>query len=375
MAAVPIGGRQGFEAGLKRMRRTFSAFEEWLQLRARPREERRFHLDRAAAEFRSLGLSPRAANRKARVRFGSSRNMRIARREIGADLPGLARLFRANRVAASVWLQPAVLLAAVVLILVLSPAPRAVLEGVIGKPLAAKDRRAVVLTARTLNPSYEGISSSDFEALRSTSTLTGVERYQTLDVRAQAAQGATLAAIQSEARARTGNRRIWAGWLFQETGILMGPAKAAWLAIAFYAIFSLRSYTPQLGKGRWLLYGFGVLSLHALATMMAWALAVQIWYRAFWSEAGALGIFVMVVVFFRITAIQYRFWRADLLQRCPICLDRLLLPLTEGTPDGVLLNPATTESVCAHGHCVLVENRWSRAFRREASPLQVFVHL
>jgi hypothetical protein len=39
----------------------------------------------------------------------------------------------------------------------------------------------------------------------------------------------------------------------------------------------------------------------------------------------------------------------------------------------VLLSPLFTESVCIHGHGVLVENRWSRRFRPEESPLERLV--
>ncbi len=48
------------------------------------------------------------------------------------------------------------------------------------------------------------------------------------------------------------------------------------------------------------------------------------------------------------------------MQRCPECLDRLVLPLTAGDPNSIVLNPATTELICAHGHEVMLENRMSR---------------
>jgi hypothetical protein len=374
LAPVSIGDGPGVKEGLKEMLRALRALQEWLALRARLREEHQFHLERAAADFRSLGLARRAAKRKARRRFGGRRNLRIALSELGGDLPGLAELLRVHRAFASAWLQPTVLLAVTVLVVALSPAPIAVLEGVIGRPLTSEDRGAVLLSTRTLNPTSMGITPAEFEALRSIPALTGVERYQTIDARAHAAHGATLAAIQSEVRAKTGNRRFWAAPLPDRADILMEPAKVVWWFIAFYAVFSLRAYVPQFGKGRWLLYGFGVLFLHALATTTAWALAAQNWDRTPMSDTGAAGIFLLVVGFFGMTGIQYRYWKRDLMQRCPICLDRLLLPLTEGTPDGVLITPATTQSVCAHGHCVLVENRWSRRFRAQESPLQALVH-
>jgi hypothetical protein len=43
------------------------------------------------------------------------------------------------------------------------------------------------------------------------------------------------------------------------------------------------------------------------------------------------------------------------------------LPLTDGTADRVLLDPAVTESICAHGHGALLESRWIRRFRQSAA--------
>lgn len=64
---------------------------------------------------------------------------------------------------------------------------------------------------------------------------------------------------------------------------------------------------------------------------------------------------------------QCRWWWRDLFRRCPICLEGLRLPLAEGTADRVLLSPISTESVCIHGHGVLLENCWLRSFRRQDS--------
>jgi hypothetical protein len=355
------------------MRRALSAFREWLELRARLREEHRFHLDQAAADLRSLGFSPWAAKKKARVRFGSRRNLRIALRELGGDLPGLAHLLQAHRVISSPWLQPFVLLGTVVLILQMSPSPRGVLEGVAGKS-SSEDRGVVFLSAHGHYP--WGITTSEFEDLRSMATVTQVEPYRGLYARARARQGVTMEAVQSEARAKTGHLRFWAVPLFVPTTIAMGPAWAIWLLIALYAVYSLRASAAPF-SGRWLLYGFAVTGLHALASLTAWGLANQFWIRTTWSTGGAaaFGFSVLMVTFLGVAAIQCRYLWGDLRQRCPVCLDRLLLPLTEGAADSVLCNPAVTESVCAHGHGVLVESRWSRRFRPQESPLEAVVHL
>ena len=171
------------------MLRARSALKEWLELRARLREERQFHLDHAAADFRSQGLSPRHARKQARARFGSRRNVRLALRELGGDLRGLAHLMRAYRVPGSPWIQPIALLSAVVLILLLSPRAKGHSGGgIVGTPLQSGDRQAVFFSTQGRNPDYTGITPSDLEALRSLTTVTAVERCGTLYARARAAR-------------------------------------------------------------------------------------------------------------------------------------------------------------------------------------------
>ncbi len=340
------------------MSRALSALREWLQLRSRLAEERRFHIEQAAAEFCGAGMSRRAANRKARVRFGGHTNLKVALRELGGDFPGLVSLARAHRVFASAWLQPLFLLATVALILLLSSAPRAVVEGLIGTPLASQDRDQMFVAGG--GRTGGAISAKDFEALRSLASLNHVERYQTIYVRARVAHGVTLAKIQSEVRARTGNRRLWVGSLFEQTRLLTGPAEVVWVLISFYVVYLLSRPAPA----RWYVYGFAAALLHAVASLMAWSAAVR-----YWTAGGSLRFGLLFVAYLLLAALQCRYWWSDLSQRCPICLDRLIMPLTEGTAHRILLDPAITESVCAHGHGVLVESRWSRRFRPEESPL------
>ena len=349
------------------MRRALNALREWLQLRARLGKERRFHIEQAAAEFRGDGLSRRAANRKARVRFGGRGNLKMALRELGGDLPGLVYLARAHRVFASAWLQPLSLLATVALILLLSSAPRSLVEGLIGTPLASQDRDQVFVAGG--GRIGGAINAKDFEALRSLASLSDVERYQSAYVRARAAGGVTLARIQSDARARTGNRRLWVGSLFAQTRLLTGPAEVVWVLISSYVVFLL-SRAPARKLGRWHAYGFVVALLHAVASLMIWTVAVAYLTT---SSDGSLRFGLLFVVFLLLAAVQCRYWWIDLNQRCPMCLDRLILPLTGGTAHRILLDPAITESVCARGHGVLVESRWARRFRPEESPLASLV--
>ncbi len=353
------------------------AVKEWLERRARVCGERRFHLESAAAEYRALGLSPRESRRKARVRFGSRKRFRDALRELGGDVRGLADLLRAYRVGASAWVQPGSLLVAMVLMLLLSPAPRALLEGIIGTPLRSEVRDQVFMAAEGGTSAERAIADRDFERLRALATLSGVERYQRVYARGRAAQGVTLAAIQSEMRARTGNRSLWAGWMFSQTRIVTGPAKVVWLLMSFYILLALRGCMHFHHKSVWLGYGLAVAFLHALASLVAWSFAIQIWNWAPSSTAGVAGVIfsLLLVTYLLIASIQCWYWWNDLRQRCPVCLDRLMLPVTEGTANRVLLGSAITQSVCAHGHGVLVESRWFRRFRAQEAPFRGLIRV
>jgi hypothetical protein len=68
------------------------------------------------------------------------------------------------------------------------------------------------------------------------------------------------------------------------------------------------------------------------------------------------------VIYLLMAAAQCRYWWHDLRNRCPICLNRLLLSQTQGDANRILLSAAITESVCAHGHGFLIESHWSRDF-------------
>src|SRR5665213_3065780 len=195
------------------MLRVFSALREWFGLRARMREERLFHMDRAASDLRALGMTAREAKRMARIRFGSHSHSQAGLRELGGDLRGLAHLFRAHRVATSLWLQPAVLLTAIALIFAVSPSQCEIVEGMLGHTLGPEVREAVALSVYGAGPASPGITQTEFEALQSMATITRVKSFGPHQVLAQPVNGVTLAAITSEAAARTGNRGFYAVWL------------------------------------------------------------------------------------------------------------------------------------------------------------------
>jgi hypothetical protein len=171
--------------------------------------------------------------------------------------------------------------------------------------------------------------------------------------------------IEADACARTGNRGLYAAWISDQTKIATGPAKAVWLFIGIYGLFFVHAYARQRDNWRWLLYGLGVACLHLLASLTAWAFVIQIWSVTAGLTYSTLLLAYCVVAM----ALQCRYWWLDLRQRCPVCLDRLVMPLTEGAPCRILLDAAVTESICVHGHGVLVESRWARQFRNEESAL------
>jgi hypothetical protein len=156
---------------------------------------------------------------------------------------------------------------------------------------------------------------------------------------------------------------------------LMGPAQAIWTCIGVLSLLISTDSLKHVASRTWLAYGAIILSLHGLASMMAWGVAMQFWSQIRWRNDGwAVSVFVVVFgVYSAVSWLQYRAWWRDLRRRCPVCLERLRLPLTEGTPDRVLLGSSSTEWVCIHGHGVLKENRWSRSFRPEESPLEQLI--
>jgi hypothetical protein len=255
----------------------------------------------------------------------------------------------------------------------LSPAPRLILEGIAGRPFAAEQRAAVFISSRAQNLTYVGITKADFESIQSLPGLSKLQRYQSIHARAQAGKDITVAALESMVRARTGNPELRVIPLFQRHAILMGPAKAVWGLLAFCSLFFVATLRS---KPRWLGYGIAVGCLHALASLITWALAVQLSSRIAWATDGRalLGFLALSAAYLGVVALQCHVWWQDLRRRCPSCLETLILPLTEGSADCFLLNSPTTESVCAHGHGVLVETRWASRFRPERSPLQGLVH-
>jgi hypothetical protein len=355
------------------MNRLVNVLREWMELRKRLRDEREFHLDRLIANFQVLGLSNKAARRVARQRFGSRNHWRLALREIGGDWAGLIHLFSAHRVRASRSFQPSLLLATILLILLLSPDPVAVIEGVAGQPLRAADRNAVFISQQKWNSTYVGVTRSDFKAICALDGLSKVEWYQSIHARAQLKKGVTIAAIELFAQKQTSNPRLRIVPLFERCPIIMGPAKAVWAFISCCALFFVGSFKH---RPRWLAYGLLVGSLHALTSLLLWAVEVQIWARIAWftDVRALLGFLVCFATYLALLVFQYNSWWNDIRQRCPFCLHSLVLPVTEGSSDCFLLNSATTESICPHGHGVLVETRWSSKFRTQLSPFHGLIH-
>jgi hypothetical protein len=362
------------------MGRLWSAFREWLGLRARLRDEYGFHLDRATADLCSLGLSRRAAQKAARVRFGR-RSLKAAARELGSDLCGLAYLIRSHRVVASAWLQPAALLSVTVLILLFSPEPRQILNNILVRVHRLDMSGAILLTVDERSAWFPGaITAPEFEALQSMTTLTRVERYHGSYAWGQAVPRATLPAILSETRRKTGNAAVVAQFMKPRWEVLANPAQSAWLVIAGYGALLLFGYAFQFEASRrllwqWLLYGTAVGALHSAASLAVWAFTVQTWNQTLFTAAPGLVRALLFAAYLGVVAIQCRYWWIDLRARCPICFERMVLPLTEGAAESMIFKPAVTESVCAHGHGVLVESRWSRSFRPEESPLQSLANL
>ena len=350
------------------MRRLICALKEWLELRARMKEERQFHLDRAAADLRGLGLTPREAERMARIRFGNRRHSQAGLRELGGDLRGLIHLFHAHRVVTSIWLMPAVLFAAVAILFAVRPSPREMMEGLLGQTLDSADHSTVSLEVYGAGPASPGITETEFEEIQSMKIVAHAARFGPHEIRAHVATGLTLRTITSDAISATGNSGFYAAWVTPQPRVMTAPAKVIWLLIALYALFFSCTHAGRLFTARSFLYGVFLGFLHALASILVWALAIQLWLRTSWqtSLSAGLSFSVLAIAYVLGTAIQCGCLWWDFRHRCPACLDRLLLSWTQGDEDRILLNPAAAESVCAHGHGVLLESRWVRDFRHSS---------
>jgi hypothetical protein len=213
----------------------------------------------------------------------------------------------------------------------------------------------------------DDISGRDFDALQLMTTLTRVERYHGSYAWGQAAPGATQQEILVEARRRTGNPKLSVEFVPPHWELVANPAQSVWLVIACYGAIFLLGYLRR-PLWRWLLYGIGSAALHATASLAVAAFTLQIWNRTSWAVTFPF------IVWMGLAVIQCRYWWIDLRSRCPRCFERMVMPLTAGDAGSMVLQPAVTESICTHGHGVLVESRWDRTFRPEESPIESFAH-
>jgi hypothetical protein len=114
------------------------------------------------------------------------------------------------------------------------------------------------------------------------------------------------------------------------------------------------------------------------ASLLLWALELQTWAGIAWSTDGRalFGFLVCFAMYLELLVFQCNSWWNDFRQRCPFCLQSLVLPITEGSSDRFRLNSATSESICPHGDGVLVENqtRWSSKFRSQLSSSHGLIH-
>ncbi len=189
------------------------------------------------------------------------------------------------------------------------------LEGLLGQTLQAEDRGVVSLAAM---PGSGGITQSEFEALRSMTTVTEVEWYRTHSVKARAVPGATRTTIEADARGRTGNRGIYAAWISGQTKIATGPLKAVWLFIAVYGLFFMHATRGSGLTEMAALWPGGCLPAFT-ASLTAWAFAIQMC-----GATQGLTYSTLLAYCVGAMALQCRYWWLDLRQRCPVCLDRLV---------------------------------------------------
>jgi len=276
---------------------------KWWSRRRRFREEWAFHRNMAISEFESLGLPHSEARRYARRRLGSySFHRRSALRHLRADYFALFDLLPWRRIRAGPLLTPAIIVAALAVVLVPNP-----------------HRLEVLANSASLLPFLPGRHVERFVPL----APAGVVPMGFADVTLWCFGLIGLARTAATAKLRQ-HRRIW---LFAAGTLLL---LAALGGVLWATILQL------LMRNRWASDGLQGIAVGTFAfTYVGWAfVALRLWYR-------------------------------DLLRRCPICLRRLGMADLRGNAGDLLVAPLERETICLYGHGVNVESRWRHTFETD----------
>jgi len=282
------------------MAELFAALAIWWERRRRFAREWKFHREMAAADLRSLGLSPAEARQQARRRLGARANhRRAALRGIGADARSLLELLPIARAGRSPLLMPLVILVVTATVFALSPQREQILESVRG--FLPFTRALPVERLIPLTPA--GVVPVGFASLV-----------------------------------------LW-------TCVLVGLARLAALYV------SLRQW-------RVFAYGGFLLAIFVMAGAVIWSYGLQLLLGARWGIDGVQGFALVAFgfAFPGLAFLSIGFWFRDLEQRCPRCLRALGLQRRQGKPYDVLVEPAELESVCLYGHGQATASRWKKSF-------------
>lgn len=282
-------------------------FVVWWNRRRRFAEEWTFHLSMARSELEALGMSPTEARQLARRRLGSRMiHRRAAMREMGADVKGLLELLPMRRIQRSAYLAPFLLVAVIGSALVFNPA-----------------RGQVIESMYRLLPFADAVI---------------VERMIPLAPTSSVPVGFSAITL----------------WIL----LLVGWAR---IVIEFVVRRDWRIC----------IYAGVVLCGIAAVGSLCWATGMQILLRWRWGsdliQGVALGLFQLGYWWSPYGA--WRLWWRDVARRCPVCLRLPGMPDVRGKASDVLLEPREVESICLHGHGLVVESRWSSRFERSLHSL------
>jgi hypothetical protein len=282
------------------------AFTIWRNRRKRFAEEWNFHLDVAAAEGESLGFTKREARTLAKRRLGNRyAHQRRALRQIGGDLNGLLDLLPLRSFIRSALLVPMTLVILSTVALVFNPA----------RTIALKCLEAVIVPG--VQPHLEHWIPS---------TPAGVV-----------------------------------------------PVDAAGLVLRILVILGImRIALGLIPRAGWRLcvYAASVLIAVAFAAAVCWITVLQVLFARTWAHDGIQGL-ALIAFGFGFAGMLYmatHLWWADVERRCPVCLRVPGMQEERGKFHHVLIEPLEVETICLHGHGLILKNRWLRHFTA-AQPL------
>ena len=283
----------------------------WRRRRSLLAQEWRFHLERATLELEDLGLSREEALAISRRRLGrGSRYWREAVTRESADVASLFRLWMPRPLSRHSWALPDALLLAALSVVAANPWRAQVLSSVFRPAAWAHELDFVDGPPPVMAGPVSVAPHSPSAPIEKFAWTVG------------AAYGIAWL-LRRKLRLRVKSYGILNLALLTLLGLLLGTTAMQYASVAFH---------PNIVAEQLLVF--------------------TIWGVEMWVILAAL-----------------KYWKADLIHRCPHCLERLRIPLERGIFSSMILDPEEIETICVQGHGMLTENRWHEDFHDGGSNL------